>query len=69
MNPELQSKIAIWRQQAANNTLSPEEMREAIIALREGRINAAKTTATATRSKAIKVIPDAQSLLDELGLS
>ena len=68
MNPELQAKISIWRQQAAEGTLSPESMREAISALREGRINAAKTTTTATRSKAIRIIPSADDLLSELGL-
>ena len=68
MNPELQSKISIWRQQAADGTLSPESMREAIIALREGRVNAAKSAVTSTRSKAIKIIPSADDLLKELGL-
>lgn len=67
MNPELQSKIALWRQKATEGTLLPEEMREAIKALRDGRMNAAKTATTATRSKAIKVIPSADDLLAELG--
>lgn len=64
MNPELQAKIAIWRVKAANNTLTVEEMTAAMAALREGRMAAA---ATAVKTKAPKVIPTAQSLLDEIG--
>ena len=41
MSPELQSKIAHWRVKAVNGTLSADEMREAITALRADRVGAA----------------------------
>lgn len=68
MNNELRNKISIWRQRAANGSLTPEEMKEAILALREGRQAAARSTDSARRSRAIKVIPSADDLLKELGV-
>jgi len=44
-SPELQNQIAIWRQKAAANTLSIEEMREAIAALRGSRKSASEASA------------------------
>lgn len=67
MTPELQSKIAIWRQKAADNTLTVDEMREAIAALRQGRVSAAVTSENARRKTAKVAIPSADDLLSELG--
>lgn len=54
MTPETQNKIAQWRQKAIAGTLSIEEMREAVIALRMGRrsavVDAAKTKKGPTKS-------------------
>lgn len=49
---ELQAKIQLWRQKAREGTLTQEEMREAIAALRQDRIGAAGTSATSRERKA-----------------
>jgi len=68
MSPELQSKISIWRQRAINGTLTQDEMKEAILALRQDRIGAAVASAASKRTKAKAEIPDADDLLAEMGL-
>ena len=65
--PEMQAKISIWRQKALEGTLSVEEMKEAILALRAGRVSAAHASESARRSKAKTEIPSADELLAELG--
>lgn len=45
ISPELQNRIEVWRQKAASNTLSIEEMREAIAALRGSRKSASEASA------------------------
>ncbi len=67
MTPELQQKIAIWRAKIADNTITEAEMQEAVIALREGRMNAAKASDTSRRAKVKAAIPNADDLLNELG--
>jgi hypothetical protein len=67
MTPELNAKIAIWRQKALDGTLTIEEMKDAIQALRQGRVSAAHASETARRSRAKAEIPSANDLLDELG--
>lgn len=64
---ELQAKIAVWQQKAANETLTPEEMKEAIAAIRGERKSAHAASDTARRAKAKTAVPDAKSLLAELG--
>lgn len=66
VSPELQSRIASWRQRASEGLLTIEEMREAIIALRAGRVAAVASSAASTRKKAIAAIPSADDLLGEL---
>jgi hypothetical protein len=68
MSPELQSKIALWRQKAVQGTLTADEMKEAITALRQDRVGAAVASAASKRSKAKAEIPDADDLLAEMGL-
>lgn len=68
MSPELQSKIALWRQKAIQGTLTQDEMKEAILALRQDRVGAAAASAASKRSKAKAEIPDADDLLAEMGL-
>lgn len=65
---ELQSKIAALRLRAAEGTLTLEEMKEAIVFLRAGRLGAAVASqkAAATRKKAIAAIPDAADMLADL---
>ena len=62
ISPELSTKIQNWRQKSNAGTLSIDEMREAIAALRMGRANAANTTKT-TRAKVPASVDD---LLTEL---
>lgn len=68
MSPELQSKISLWRAKAVNGTLTPDEMKEAILALRQDRIGASIASAASKRTKAKAEIPDADDLLAEMGL-
>lgn len=66
MSPELQSKISHWRVKAVNGTLTQDEMREAIAALRADRVGAAIASTTSKAGKVKAPPPDAGSLLDEL---
>jgi len=65
---DLQAKITAWRIKAAEGTLTLEEMKEAIVHLRAGRLGAAQAAgkAAATRKKAIAVIPSADDMLADL---
>lgn len=51
-SPEMQAKIQLWRQKAREGTLTQEEMREAIAALRQDRIGAAGVSAASRERKA-----------------
>ena len=67
MSPELQSKISIWRAKAVAGTLSVEEMKEAIRALRQDRVGASIASETSRRKTAKAASPDANDLLAEMG--
>lgn len=64
---ELQSKLAVWRQKAKDGTLTLEEQREAIAALRGDRKSAAHSSEQSKRTKAKAAVPDAKALLASLG--
>jgi hypothetical protein len=66
MSPELLSKIANWRAKAVQGALTPDEMREAITALRADRVGASIASTTSKAGKVKAAAPDAGSLLDEL---
>ena len=66
--PELQQKISLWRQRAAEGTLTRPEMLEAVRALREGRANAQAASDSSVRKRAVAAIPHADDLLKELGM-
>lgn len=66
MSPELQSKISHWRVKAANGNMTPDDMRQAIEALRADRVGAAVASEKSKASKKTAPPPDAGSLLDEL---
>ena len=66
MTPELNAKIAIWRAKALDGTITLEEMKEAILALRAGRVSAATASEASRRSKAKVEIPNADDLLAEM---
>jgi len=63
---DLQAKIADWRLRAVEGTLTLEEMKEAVVYLRAGRISAASQTATARAKKAKAIIPSADEMLGDL---
>lgn len=63
MTPDLQAKIAYWRRAAVEGTLTPEQTREAILALRQGRTAAVAASDASKRKKAAAAIPDAETLL------
>lgn len=60
-SPDLQSKVALWRQKAAEGTMTAEDYREALSALRAGRLAAAQSA-----KKPKKEAVSAEDLLREL---
>lgn len=66
---DLQAKLAIWRQKAVAGTLSLEEMREAVRAIRGDRKIAASVSevSRAKKNQLKAAIPSADDMLDELG--
>lgn len=68
MTPELQSKMILWRSKAVDGTLSQEELKEAMAALRGVRRSAAASTTAAKAKKAKAAIPSADDLLKEMGM-
>jgi hypothetical protein len=66
MTPEMMSQITVWRQKAAEGTLTLEEMRQAILALRGDRRGAAVASEKSRKAKAPKAEVRADDLLSEL---
>ena len=66
MNPELQSKIEVWKRQAAEGALSEAQMLEVVRALREGRMGAAIASEVSRKSKAKAAPVDGNDLLGEM---
>lgn len=64
--PELQSKIALWRSKSADGTITLDEMKQAILALRSGRQSAA-VAAAGSKTKSKAPARSADDLLSELG--
>lgn len=68
----INSQIQVWRQKAADGTITLEEMREAIAAIRKERVaaseksSASKTRTATAKAKAAPI--DSDSLLSELGM-
>jgi hypothetical protein len=72
---EFQMKLAEWREKARNNQLTVDEMREAILFLREGRVHAAAAKAAKTKAsssprtlKEKAAAVDSDALLGDLGI-
>jgi len=66
MSPEMQMQIAGWRSRIADGTITVEEMKAAIAALRQDRISAAYVSESSRARKAPKPALSADSLLGEL---
>lgn len=67
MTPEMNAQIAVWRSKALDGTLTAEEMKLAIAALREDRVGASVASEKSRRAKAKVAVPSADDLLSELG--
>lgn len=65
--PDLQSKITMWRSKEAAGTLTIDDMREAVLALRQGRKQAAVASASSGKKSPKKPSRSAEDLLGELG--
>jgi len=66
---EMTAKVALWRQKAREGTLTKEEMKEAIAALRGERAKVAQPTAGSKVTRAKKEAakkPDGDDLLSQL---
>jgi len=59
--PEIQMKIALWRQKTKDKTITLDEMKEAILLLRQGRVSV-----MGPKAKAKKPSKSADDLLNEL---
>lgn len=64
---DLQSKIALWRAKALDGTITIEELREAVAAMRQDRKSAAVASDKSRRARAKAEIPSADDMLGELG--
>lgn len=65
-DPQLAARIAEWNQRAIAGTLTREEMKEAIILMRQGRVSAAVASEKSKASKSKAPPPDADDMLAEL---
>jgi len=69
MSPDMSAQIQLWRQKAREGTLTPDEMRLAIAALRRDRIGASVVSDTSRAKKATaksKANVNSDDLLSEL---
>ena len=63
LSPEMNIKVMMWREKAARGELTLEEMREAVEALRQGRMTAATDTEAKRKKTAKKEVRTADDLL------
>lgn len=72
MSETIISNVQLWRQKSRDGTITLEEMREAIAAIRKERVEASvtsKTAKTRTATAKAKAAPiDSEAMLEELGL-
>lgn len=66
MSPELQQKMAIWRQKALTNELTLDDCKEAVALIREGRMEAAKSAASTKRAAAKKAVLTSEQMFGGL---
>lgn len=72
MSTVINSNIQLWRQKVADGSITQEEMKQAIAAIRSERVGASnvseasRTKRTAAKAKAAPI--DSEALLGELGL-
>jgi hypothetical protein len=64
---ELQQKLTLWRAKCLDGTITIDELREAVQAMRGDRRSAAVASDKSRRAKAKAEIPSADDMLNELG--
>jgi hypothetical protein len=62
------AKIESYRAKSLDNTITLDELKEAVKLMREGRLAASASSDAAKRKKAVAAIPNADDLLGELGI-
>ena len=68
VHPELQSQIKIWRSKALDGTITIDDMKAAIIALKQGRRSAAQASESSGKSPRKKAPQrSVDDMLGELG--
>lgn len=68
MSPDTLARIEHWRRKAVDGTLTTDEMKQAVLDMREDRKRAGPSTGEASRRKKAKAeIPSADDMLDEMG--
>lgn len=72
MSTVIQTSIQLWRQKSRDGTISLDEMRQAIAAIRQERVGASSVSAASTERKVVakakKVPINSDDLLSELGI-
>ncbi len=72
MSTTINANIQLWRQKSADGTITLDEMRQAIAAIRKERVGASEVSAVSRERKSTakaKAAPiDSDALLDSLGL-
>ena len=63
---ETQNKLTEWREKAKEGRLTQEEMKEAIILLRQGRFSACFAGKAAKSKAVVPDLPSAEQLIEEL---
>ena len=66
MSEVINANIQLWRQKSADGTITIDEMREAIAAIRDERFKASERSATSRAKKVPKVEVNADDLLSEI---
>jgi hypothetical protein len=68
MSQVITSQIQLWRQKAADGTITTEEMREAIAAIRKERVGASEKSAVSRAKAAPKAAINADDVLAKFSI-
>lgn len=66
LSPEQQQRLTILRARQDSGEITLDEMKEAVLILRQGRVSAAAASDSSKRKKAATAIPNADDMLGEL---
>jgi hypothetical protein len=66
LSPELLNRIAQWREKSRNGTITKEELQEAILVMREDRLQKASSAPASKSSKKSRSSVDTDALFSEL---